>query len=264
MNRYWAEREANTQKKLTDKNIKETNEQLRKYYRSAMKQVISDFENTYNKLLATVVEGKQPTPADIYSLDKYWKMQNQLAEYLQKLGEKEAKFLSKKFMEEYKTIYEAISIKGQVAFTQANLEIAEEIINSVWVADGKSWSTRIWENTNKLREELNENLIHCVIAGKKSTELKHLLQERFGVAFNRADTVVRTELAHIQTQAAKQRYKDYGIKEVEILVDPDERTCPVCGKLDGKRYSINAQMPVPVHPRCRCCIVPVVETKLNK
>lgn len=72
-------------------------------------------------------------------------------------------------------------------------------------------------------------------------------------------------MAHIQTQAAQQRYIDYGITEVEVPEDEDERRCEVCGKLHGKRFKITETMPVPAHPRCRCCIVPVIEsTDLTK
>ena len=66
-------------------------------------------------------------------------------------------------------------------------------------------------------------------------------------------------MAHIQTTAAQKRYEDYGIKEVEVLVDEDERTCPICSKLEGKRVPIHGVMPIPAHPNCRCCIIPVVE-----
>jgi SPP1 gp7 family putative phage head morphogenesis protein len=89
--------------------------------------------------------------------------------------------------------------------------------------------------------------------------LKQVLQDRFGVSYTRADVLVRTELAHIQTEAAKQRYRDYGIEQVEIWADPDERTCSICGKLHKKKYPVGARVPIPAHPRCRCCIVPVVE-----
>ncbi len=68
------------------------------------------------------------------------------------------------------------------------------------------------------------------------------------------------EIAHIQTQEAKQRYTDYGITEVEVLADADERRCEVCGKLHGKRFKLTETMPVPAHPRCRCCVIPVVDS----
>ena len=78
------------------------------------------------------------------------------------------------------------------------------------------------------------------------------------MSYHRANTLVRTEVAHIQTEAAKQRYKDYGVEYVEVLVDPDERTCPLCKKLIGKRWRVNETPPLPVHPNERCCLVPVV------
>ncbi|MBQ8763134.1 MAG: minor capsid protein [Clostridia bacterium] len=89
----------------------------------------------------------------------------------------------------------------------------------------------MWGNTEKLIETLNEELINCVATGRNTNELKQLLQERFNVSYSNADSIVRTETAHIQTQAAKQRYTDYGIQEVEVWADEDERRCEVCGKL---------------------------------
>ena len=133
------------------------------------------------------------------------------------------------------------------------------MINQIWCADGVSWSSRVWKNTALLQQELNDNLIECPLAGRKTSELKKLLQERFNVSYNRADSIVRTEMAHIQTQAAKQRYADAGLEEVEVWADKDERRCDVCGKLHKKRFPVNAKMPIPAHPNCRCCILPVVE-----
>lgn len=69
---YWKDRMALAQTALTNKSAKQIQKQMKKYYGRAMKRIISDFEATYNKLLATVEEGKQPTPADLYKLDKYW------------------------------------------------------------------------------------------------------------------------------------------------------------------------------------------------
>lgn len=68
-------------------------------------------------------------------------------------------------------------------------------------------------------------------------------------------------MANIQTQAARERYRNAGVAEVEVWADYDERRCDVCGELHKKRFPVNATMPVPAHPRCRCCILPVVETK---
>lgn len=256
---YWKDRMANSQTKLTNKSIKQIEKQMKKYYGTAMNHVIADFEATYNRLLAATEEGRQPTPADLYKLDKYWQMQGQMRHELQKLGEKQVVALSKIFELNFFDVYYSIGIPGMQAFNTIDVPMVQQLINHIWVADGKSWSQRIWENTELLAATLNEELISCVAAGKKTTDLKNMLQERFNVSYSRADALARTELAHIQTQAAKQRYTDYGIQQVEIWADEDERRCEVCGKLHEKKYPVGAEVPIPAHPRCRCCIVPVVE-----
>lgn len=263
---YWAERQAKAQTNLTNKGVAATEKQLKKYYSSSMKKVLGQFEKTYDKLLSSVSEGKQPTPADLYKLDKYWQMQGQLKNELQKLGDKQASLLSKQFEKQFKNIYDSIALKDSGYFGTIDNSTVQQMINQIWCADGKSWSQRIWTNTDKLQQTLNDNLIDCVLTGKKTSELKKTLQNDFQASYTRADTIVRTEMAHIQTQAAQQRYKDLGIQEVEIWADEDERRCDMCGKLHEKRYKVNEQVPIPAHPRCRCCVIPVVDqlTSLNK
>ena len=71
---YWQLRMLTTQNKLTEKTTKETEEQLIKYYGRSMKKIIKQFEETYNNVILSVEDGKEPTPADLYKLDKYWQM----------------------------------------------------------------------------------------------------------------------------------------------------------------------------------------------
>jgi SPP1 gp7 family putative phage head morphogenesis protein len=264
MSKYWAERVAASQNKVADKTIGDIEKQLKKYYSSAMKRTIDDFEATYNKLLATMEDGKEPTPADLYKLDRYWQMQGQLKQEMQKLGDKEIKLLSSRFEKEWREIYNSFALSSDKAFNIPSSANAKAMINSTWLADGKNFSQRIWDNTEKLVETLNDNLIHCVVTGKKPTELKRILQERFNVSYSQADALVRTEAAHVQTMAAQQRYKDSGVTMVEVLADEDERRCDVCGKLHETKHPIDGPMPVPAHPRCRCCIVPVIDDESEK
>lgn len=256
---YWVSRNLKTQNALANKSIQETEKQLIKYYRKAMATVIADFEATYDKLLLTIGEGKQPTPADLYKLDKYWQAQNQMTRILKGLGDKQVALLNRQFTNTYLSIYNSLAIQGEDFFNKIDEKMAQQMINQVWCADGKNWSSRVWGNVEKLQETLNEELIHCVVAGKKTSQLKQLLQERFNVSYSNADMLTRTEISHIQNQAAQQRYKDAGIQEVEIFADKDERRCEVCGKLHKKKYPIGAAVPIPAHPNCRCSILPVIE-----
>lgn len=258
MSNYWQDRIAKNQEKLSDKTIKSINYQLQKYYGRAMDRVIRDFESVYDKIMRTVEDGKEPTPADLYKLDKYWEAQATMRKELQKLGDKEIHLLSKAFETNFFEVYYGLALPGEPIFNSVDTEVVNQLINGIWVADGKQWSQRVWDNTERLAQTLNEELIHIVSTGRKDSDLKRALQERFGVSYHRAETLVRTEVAHIQTEAAKQRYKDYGIEYVEVLVDPDDRTCELCKALQGKKFKTTETPPLPVHPNERCCLVPVI------
>lgn len=258
MSNYWSERQAEIQNRLVKQSERKIKKQLTKYYATAAKRVIDDFENTYNKILSTLEAGKQATPADLYKLDKYWVMQGNLRQQLQKLGEKQIALLTKQFELSFFEVYYALSIEGAQAFNTLDKAAVTQLINSVWCYDGKTLSQRVWSNTEHLMATLNEELVHVVATGKDTSALKKMLQARFDVSYSRADTLVRTELCHIQTEAAKSRYESYGVQYFEVLVDPDERTCEKCKELIGKKFPINGASPLPVHPNERCAIVPII------
>lgn len=263
---YWAKRQAKIQEELANKSEKKINQQLARYYGASAKRVIDNFERVYNRLLAQQADDKEITPADLYKLDSYWAMQAQLRNELQKLGEKQISLLTKEFEIMFFDVYYSIAPEGLQAFNTIDAAAARQLINTIWCVDGKSFSQRIWGNTERLIESLNEQLILTVATGKKTTNLKQMLQQRFGVSYSRANTLVRTELAHVQTVAAKQRYEDYGLRYYEILGNDDD-SCGNhsvdCHEMDGKKFlysemNIGVNAP-PFHPNCKCAIIPVVE-----
>lgn len=262
---YWQKRLIKTQETLSNKSVRQVEKQLKKYYARTLENDIYEFEQTYNKLVRAQRDGKDPTPADLYKLDKYWQLQAQISNELKDLGDKQIYLLSQHFELFYFDIYNSINVEGATAFNTLDKPMVQQMINSVWCADGKSWSQRIWDNMDVLRETLNDGLIEIVATGKRNRDLKMLLQQRFGVSYSRADALVRTEVAHIQTEAAKKRYEDYGLKEYEILGNDDD-SCGNhsvdCHKMNGKKFlysemAIGINAP-PFHPRCKCCILPVV------
>lgn len=268
---YWQERLINAQEELTRQSEKKIEKQLKKYYETTIHHAMDSFEATYNKIKAAVEEGREPTPADLYKLDKYWELQAQVRGELQKLGDKAITVLSHQFETYWFHIYYALELDNRTqSFNTLDKAIVNQMINQIWCADGLTWSQRVWNNMDLLRETLNQGLIEVVAAGKSERDLKDMLMERFGVSYNQANTLVRTEIAHIQTQAAKKRYEDYGLKEYEILGNEDD-TCNTgknkkgvdCHELHGKKFFYTDMIPgknaPPFHPRCRCCILPVVD-----
>lgn len=263
---YWAKRQAKIQEQLTLQSQRKIERQMIKYYQTAAKKVIDEFERVYDKIKLQQMLDKPITPAHLYQLDTYWSAQAQLRHELQKLGEKQVALLTKEFERNFFEVYYSIAPEGLKAFNTIDSAGARQLINAIWLADGKTFSQRVWGNVEILTETLNENFINIVATGKTTRELKNILQERFGVSYSRANTLVRTELSHVHTVAAKQRYEDYGLKEYEILGNDDD-SCgneeTNCHKLDGKKF-LYSEMVIgknapPFHPNCKCSIIPVVE-----
>lgn len=256
---YWQDRQAEALAALTEKSERQIQKQMRKYYAEAAKSVIEEFETTYAHLLASIEAGREATPADLYKLEKYWQMVGRIRQTLNSLNEKEIEMLTRVFEANFFDIYYGLDLPVDMNFSGVSDSTVKQLINAVWCNDGKHWSSRIWDNTSNLANMLNDELVKNVLTGKKTTDLKNKLQERFNVAYNEANRLVRTELAHIQTAAAEERYKDSGINKVEVWADKDERQCEVCGKLHQKVYRLGEKLPIPAHPNCRCCIVPIIE-----
>ena len=217
------------------------------YYTTALKQTQKDFEAVLDKYLKLVAEGKTVTPNTLYTLNRYWELQNELKSRLEKLGDKQVHLLTSQFEKNYSKTFNSINIPNLERLSVTTRD-ANDVVNTIWCADGKHFSDRIWDDKNKLITTLNEGLANIIITGKNPNDLKEFIMDQFNVSFRRADTIVRTELAHIETVAAQERYKEYGIGQVEILVSEDERLCDECSSHDGERYDINGVIPVPFHP----------------
>jgi len=78
----------------------------------------------------------------------------------------------------------------------------------------------------------------------------------------RMQTIARTETARAQNIGYVQGLEEVGIEEVEFSVAAD---CCVsqCLPLDGKKYKANeAAGIIPVHPNCRCAMLPVINDRV--
>jgi hypothetical protein len=126
-----------------------------------------------------------------------------------------------------------------------------------------SWSM---ERTARLVEEhiapTTRDVIEQVVAQWRATEdadraaLVRALEPAFGRT--RAETIAITAATEAATQGAR-AYRDYLKQEYDLAYEmvwytaADERVCPVCGALHGKREGDWNGLPgPPAHPRCRC------------
>jgi len=73
----------------------------------------------------------------------------------------------------------------------------------------------------------------------------------FKTAQNRIEVITRTETLRAYGQGRQKFYGAIGVTRVVWVTAGDERTCTVCGPLDGQEFWIDKMPPFP-HPQCRC------------
>ena len=129
-----------------------------------------------------------------------------------------------------------------------------------------TFSDRIWGNNESLKHNLDTLLTQAIIGGKHPDVLARQLQKQFGTSQYEARRLMRTESSRIQGQIAVDSYKEGGIEEYEWVAEPT--ACEICKPLDGKRWKVNGaetgnkEHPMfPMHPNCRCAVIPVVDEK---
>lgn len=133
----------------------------------------------------------------------------------------------------------------------------DEVMQKPW--HGKRFSERVWTNTERLASEAQEIVGRYIVTGRSTGYAVKELAEAFDVAEFRAETLIRTEIAHARSMSDIKAYEDVGIEKYRYMATLDERTCDVCGPLDGQTFFVRdikegVNYPV-MHPRCRCTTV---------
>ncbi|WP_231266811.1 minor capsid protein [Clostridium botulinum] len=159
----------------------------------------------------------------------------------------------------YRNIYEVHKGLGiGVDFAKLDTRTVEKVMSEKW--QGSNYSSRIWNDKEKLIRELKFNLTQGFIRGDSIDKTSKIIAERLNVSKNRATTLVNTESAYITSKATFDSYGRSGVvKQYQILATLDLRTSKICREMDGKVFKLSEKEigvnAPPFHPRCRSTTV---------
>lgn len=149
-----------------------------------------------------------------------------------------------------------------LSFSQINERAVKQALNRNW--SGKSFSSRIWSNTDKLAEEVKKVLIEGELKGSGVNEMSAAIMQRFSVGAYQARRLIRTEASYVTNQANLEAYRENGDERYEYMAIIDDKTSEICEDLDGEIFLVkDAKVGVnfpPMHPNCRSTTAPVVKT----
>lgn len=129
---------------------------------------------------------------------------------------------------------------------------------------GKTFSTNVWGHEEATYKAISDILNKGLTGGWSIDRMARALSERTGVAYHRADTLVRTETTFYNNLATLDTIKELGGDHYEIVAVLDSRTSEICRLENHKVYPVKEYEPgrtaPPFHVRCRSTIRPAVKS----
>ena len=122
--------------------------------------------------------------------------------------------------------------------------------------NGATWSSRIWDRQNALRDIVKKATADLLILGKNPTQIISKLRKEFGVSAHQAKRLAVTEGSRVAMAAQKDSLESQGYDEYEYIAEPS--ACKICAPFDGRIFKISEMESgrncAPMHPFCRCSV----------
>lgn len=150
-------------------------------------------------------------------------------------------------------VFSIIDTNALDFMTQYNLTLAEDVNREL--ADGIKRVIMQGIIEGKGTDEIVRDLGRVVIY---KDSFKQAGTKVFSKAQYRMEMIARTEVLRAHNMGRLKFHEHVGIENLEWMTMGDERTCPVCGLLNGKTFPIDKFPGQPAHPFCRCTNLPVL------
>lgn len=117
--------------------------------------------------------------------------------------------------------------------------------------------------SSHLKDRIRAEVAAGLIDGDSYAAIVKRLKQGWQGAKHELETITKTYVSSINSQAMQDVFtanKDI-VKTVQWRAALSNRTCLRCSGLDGHSYPVNDHPPIPLHPRCRCVLLPKTDGK---
>ncbi len=236
---YWYERIvhnndisfANARQFLSKSDLQEFKWELEDYIRYGK-------ENSLNQKWIKELENASAK----WHITKLESLKIQLQNSLETLQANQLKIVTEAVKEVYRSNYYHAAYEIQKGF-EIGWDIAcvdntmlNKIISKPWAPDGRNFSSRIWENKNKLVNELHKTLTQSIMLGEDPQKVINHIAKTFGVSKRNAGALVMTEESFFASEARNNCFNDLEVEQYQIVATLDIKTSEICRETDGKVF----------------------------
>ena len=139
-------------------------------------------------------------------------------------------------------------------FYSINDDIVRQFVDVPW-CNGENFSTRIWNDTNRLAQYLNQDIAQGFARGDSYDKLVRNLRQRFrNVNRKNAYRLVFTEGTYVMAESSMQPFiQDFDKYHTSPVLDG--KTCSICRGIRHETFLMSERQPganfPPLHPNCR-------------
>ena len=140
---------------------------------------------------------------------------------------------------------------------------ADDLLEESWGVDEATWLTRLEDDVALWVVYIGNDIKRALVRRDKLDKVLEQLDKRFMTIERILTNLGVTESTAYGSIARRRVMKNLGVVKYQFFTRADERTCEVCGSMHGLIFPISSYeigvTASPLHPRCRCWEVPIVE-----
>jgi SPP1 gp7 family putative phage head morphogenesis protein len=103
---------------------------------------------------------------------------------------------------------------------------------------------------------LEDAIVRGAVRGLGPRAAGGLVRESLDLTRYEAERITRTVFMRANAEARNETYRELGVEHVQYDATNDDRTCDYCGSRHGLVYKFGEAPEVPLHPMCRCVLLP--------
>lgn len=153
-------------------------------------------------------------------------------------------------------------VEKETSFFDVEID-TEEVLVALWGVDFLNWLTRLENDVELWKVYLSNDWKRAFLQRKLLKDVLKMLDKRFANINYILQTLGLTESTAVGSIARRQIFAALGITRYQFYTKPDERRCETCGSMHGLIFPISAYevgvTASPMHPRCRCWEVPIMD-----
>ena len=209
-------------------------------------QRMDEFEKKYPEYADLM-----PIRESIYKLNRLEGLQQSI-----RLQQRELGAITNRELKEHlaSLAYKSTGAANKIMGLAVNSSAMKLFSGTAWSGES-DFSQRIWQNTDKLADYLNNDIANGFARGDSYERLIKNVRSRFiNVAKNDAYRLIYTEGTYVMNESSASVFeKDFEDYEFQVA---DNNACSVCKALNGKKFKFSQRVPgrnfPPMHPWCRC------------